>query len=126
MTHDAVAPLSQTAYGADGWLGLENLHADARLGYYMDRWLLLVFGGIPWQVRAECSRSLEASRGRCVHSAAWQVRTQCTINNMWTGIGPSSAAVWVVLQPVPSDVADEHTQCRAMLRMSALSAERCC
>ena len=53
MTHDAVAPLSETAYGADGWLGLENLHADARLGYYMDRWLLLVFGGIPWQVRAE-------------------------------------------------------------------------
>ena len=51
MTHDAVKPLSETAYGEDGWLGLENVKVDARLGFYMDRWLLLVFGGVPWQVR---------------------------------------------------------------------------
>ena len=84
MTHDAVAPLSETAYGADGWLGLENLHADARLGYYMDRWLLLVFGGIPWQVRTQhrVAGACTEQCGRCVHSTAWQVRAQHTINNM--------------------------------------------
>ena len=82
MTHEAVAPLSETAYGADGWLGLENLHADARLGYYMDRWLLLVFGGIPWQVRTQHSVAGTCTVQHVIRGIPWRVRIQRTINNM--------------------------------------------
>ncbi|XP_074648202.1 high-affinity choline transporter 1-like [Tubulanus polymorphus] len=44
MTHEAVTPISETL---PQWIG----HLDSKLtGIYMDYGLLLIFGGIPWQV----------------------------------------------------------------------------
>ena len=48
LTNDAVAPITETAYGEmGGWKGyLEGVS----WGLYIDFALLLIFGGIPWQV----------------------------------------------------------------------------
>ena len=52
MTHDAVSPIGSTAFGENGWLGAYNLSGDLNpyIGLYIDTGLLLIFGGIPWQV----------------------------------------------------------------------------
>ncbi|ELU16697.1 hypothetical protein CAPTEDRAFT_113629 [Capitella teleta] len=49
LTHEAVSSISSTAGGPDGWLGEDNLSGKF-IGLYIDSGLLLVFGGIPWQV----------------------------------------------------------------------------
>lgn len=45
LNHDAVVPLSETKWE---WLG--TLTIDPSIGLYIDSYLLLIFGGIPWQV----------------------------------------------------------------------------
>jgi len=45
LLNDAVTPISETK---DVWLG--SLAADKFIGLYIDGGLLLIFGGIPWQV----------------------------------------------------------------------------
>ncbi len=50
FTHDAVSSITDTANG-DGWLG--RVVADGNnywIGNYIDSYLMLSFGGIPWQV----------------------------------------------------------------------------
>ena len=42
--------IANTDTGPDGWLGAQNLGADKFIGLYIDGGLLLIFGGIPWQV----------------------------------------------------------------------------
>ncbi|ELT96417.1 hypothetical protein CAPTEDRAFT_120487 [Capitella teleta] len=49
LTHEAVSSISSTSGGPDGWLGEDNLSGKF-IGLYIDSGLLLVFGGIPWQV----------------------------------------------------------------------------
>ena len=57
MTHEATAPI--TTNSSEPWLG----HLEpASIGEYTDFGLLLIFGGIPWQV-SDC---LVASLGRLV------------------------------------------------------------
>ena len=54
LTHKAVTSISKTAYSDDvGWVGTNNLKADEWLGNWLDSALLLVFGGIPWQVKQQ-------------------------------------------------------------------------
>ena len=50
MHNDAVTSIADTAKGEDGWLGSDNLHRDKNIGVFIDYTLLLIFGGIPWQV----------------------------------------------------------------------------
>lgn len=45
FSHEAVRPLSETK---SEWLG--TLSVDPTIGLYIDSYLLLIFGGIPWQV----------------------------------------------------------------------------
>lgn len=48
MSHDQVTPISETIHHPDGgWLGYLG---GAAWGQYVDSALLLIFGGIPWQV----------------------------------------------------------------------------
>lgn len=47
MTHENVKPITETASG--GWFG--HLEAGPALGNYIDTALMLIFGGIPWQVK---------------------------------------------------------------------------
>ena len=49
LAHPAVSNIGETALGADGWVGV--LHPDPFVGNWLDLGLLLVFGGIPWQVQ---------------------------------------------------------------------------
>jgi high affinity choline transporter 7 len=49
LTHDAVQSISNTDSGPGGWLGEGNLVGEW-IGNYIDSYLLLIFGGIPWQV----------------------------------------------------------------------------
>ncbi|ELU03853.1 hypothetical protein CAPTEDRAFT_131610 [Capitella teleta] len=49
LTHEAVSSISSTISGPDGWLGEDNL-SGSYIGMYIDSGLLLIFGGIPWQV----------------------------------------------------------------------------
>ena len=51
LTHDAVTSLSDTAFDGSNWVGDENLGRNWWSGNYIDSSLLLIFGGIPWQVR---------------------------------------------------------------------------
>ena len=50
MLNDAVENIADTAKGTDGWLGSENLPPDENIALFIDSALLLIFGGIPWQV----------------------------------------------------------------------------
>ncbi|ELU11061.1 hypothetical protein CAPTEDRAFT_183218 [Capitella teleta] len=49
LTHEAVSSISSTMGGADGWLGEGNLSGQY-IGLYIDSGLLILLGGIPWQV----------------------------------------------------------------------------
>ena len=64
LNHDAVSPIGDTAhdhtvwatypngtnysYTQEGWLG--HVPTDEYLGYWIDSGLLIMLGGIPWQV----------------------------------------------------------------------------
>lgn len=49
LMHPAVTNIAETAHQEEGsWLG--SLNPDAWIGNYIDTGLLLIFGGIPWQV----------------------------------------------------------------------------
>ena len=48
MAHPAVSNISQTAFGADGWIGV--LPLDPYVGNWIDLALLIILGGVPWQV----------------------------------------------------------------------------
>lgn len=48
MTHEHVTPIVESAMNTDSWLGEVKL--DASIGNYVDQGLMLIFGGIPWQV----------------------------------------------------------------------------
>ncbi len=49
MNHKAVTDITQTSHDpTDPWLG--SLLTDPGLGLFIDSYLLLIFGGIPWQV----------------------------------------------------------------------------
>ena len=50
MTNELVKPLSETS---SEWLGGKNLPPDHNIGLFIDSGLLLIFGGIPWQVSYE-------------------------------------------------------------------------
>ncbi|XP_041463012.1 high affinity choline transporter 1-like [Lytechinus variegatus] len=43
MTHEAVVPISETK---DEWLGEWD---NKLVGVWLDNWMLLIFGGVPWQ-----------------------------------------------------------------------------
>ena len=49
MAHPAVTSITETARGPDGWIG--SFPTDQEAGYYVDKLLLCICGGIPWQVR---------------------------------------------------------------------------
>ena len=51
MTNENVTPIIQTAAptnGTVGWLG--SMTIDYGIAAYIDSALMLIFGGIPWQV----------------------------------------------------------------------------
>ncbi|CAH1794641.1 unnamed protein product [Owenia fusiformis] len=50
MTHAAVTPITETALPGNGTAGWVGTIAVADLGVWIDYALLLIFGGIPWQV----------------------------------------------------------------------------
>ena len=44
-----MSSIASTDTGPDGWLGEDNL-SGSYIGLFVDSSLLLIFGGIPWQV----------------------------------------------------------------------------
>lgn len=53
LLHPAVTSLSETARANDSWLG--EAPQGPAIGLYIDSYLLLIFGGIPWQVNTALS-----------------------------------------------------------------------
>lgn len=49
LTHQAVSPITDTAWGHDGWIG--SLSSDVSLCSYVDSALMLLLGGSVWSVR---------------------------------------------------------------------------
>ena len=48
LTNPVVRPITETAYGEDGWLG--TLPNTPWVGLYVDLAFQMILGGMPWQV----------------------------------------------------------------------------